>query len=77
MPYNHSFITRGNGNRVLISDIQLLQWYSKRRNIPRNPLPYLIIHNAVMDLLSNRETPATQKDTPQLPIILLSIRTAP
>ncbi len=26
MPYSHSFLTRGNGHRVLISDIQLLQW---------------------------------------------------
>ncbi len=68
MPYNHSFLTRGNGHRVLISDIQLLQWYSKRRDIHRNPLPYSIVHNAVMDLLSNRETPTFQKDTPQLMI---------
>jgi hypothetical protein len=66
MPYNHSFLTRGNGHRILISDIQLLQWYSKRRDIRRNPLPYSIVHNAVMDLLSNRETPVAQKDTPQL-----------
>ena len=40
--------------------------YSKRRGIRRNHLPYSIVHNAVMDLLSNRETPAAQKDTPQL-----------
>jgi hypothetical protein len=66
MPYNHNFLTRGNGHRVLISDIQLLQWYSKRRDIRHNPLPYSIVHNAVMDLLSNRETPAAAKDTPQL-----------
>ena len=72
MPYNHSFLTRGNGHRVLISDIQLLKWYSKRRDIPRNPLPYSIVHNAVMDILSNRETPALlsnrglHMETPQL-----------
>ncbi len=61
MPYNHNFLTRGNGHRVLISDIQLLQWYSKRRDIRHNPLPYSIVHNAVMDLLSNKETPAAAK----------------
>ena len=27
MPYTHNFLTRGNGHRILISDIQLLQWY--------------------------------------------------
>jgi hypothetical protein len=66
MPYSHSFLTRGNGHRVLISDIQLLQWYSQRRDIRRNPLPYSIAHNAIMDLLANRETPAARIDTPQL-----------
>ena len=45
-----------------------LQWKSKRRDIRRHPLPYSIVHNAVMDLLSNRETPAAQKDTPQVMI---------
>ncbi len=50
MPYSHSFLTRGNGHRVLISDVQLLQWYSQRRDIRRNPLPYSIVHNAIMDL---------------------------
>ena len=70
MPYNHSFLTRGNGHRILISDIQLLQWCSKRRDIRRNPLPYSIVHNAVMDLLSNRETPVAQNDIPQLLITL-------
>jgi hypothetical protein len=66
MPYSHSFLTRGNGHRVLISDIQLLQGYSQRRDIRRNPLPYSIVHNSIMDLLSNRETPAAKLDTPQL-----------
>ena len=27
MSYTNSFLTRGNGHRILISDIQLLQWY--------------------------------------------------
>jgi hypothetical protein len=66
MPYSHSFLTRGNGHRVLISDVQLLQCYSQRRDIRRNPLPYSIVHNAIMDLLANRETPAARIDTPQL-----------
>jgi hypothetical protein len=39
MPYTHATLVRGNGHRILISDIQLLQWYSKRRDIRRNPLP--------------------------------------
>ena len=47
-------------------DIQLLQWYYQRRDIRRNLLLYSIVHNAVMDLLANRETPATRLDTPQL-----------
>ena len=40
MPYTHNFLTRGNGHRILISDLQLLQWYSQRRDIRRSPLPY-------------------------------------
>ena len=40
MPYTHNFLTRGNGHRILVSDIQLLQWYSQRRDIRPNPLPY-------------------------------------
>ena len=59
MPYTHSILTRGNGHRVLISDLQLLQWYSKRRDIRRNPTPYSFVRDAVMDLLANRETRAT------------------
>ncbi len=59
MPYTHSFLVRGNGHRVLISDIQLLQWYSRRRDIRRSPLPYATVRDAVMDLLANRETPVT------------------
>ena len=66
MPYTHSFLTRGNGHRILISDLQLLQWYSQRRDIRRNPLPYSVVHNAVMDLLSNRETPAEKADSSQI-----------
>jgi hypothetical protein len=62
MPYTHSFLVRGNGHRVLISDLQLLQWYARRRDIRRNPLPYATVKDAVMDLLANRETPV-QLDT--------------
>ena len=63
MPYNHSFLTPGNVHRVVISDIQLLQCYSKRCDIRRNPLPYSIVRNAVMNLLSNMKTPTAQKNT--------------
>ena len=66
MPYTHSFLTRGNGHRILISDIQLLQWYSRRRDIRHNPLPYSEVQNAVMDLLANRETPVLRADGSQL-----------
>ena len=66
MPYTHNFLTRGNGHRILISDLQLLQWYSQHRDICRNPLPYSVVHNTVMDLLSNRETPAEGADSSQL-----------
>ena len=57
MPYTHNILTRGNGHRVLISDLQLLQWYSRRRDIRNNPLPYSYVRDAVMDLLANRTTP--------------------
>ena len=50
MPYTHNVLTRGNGHRILISDIQLLQWYSHRRNIRRNPLPYSVVKDTIMDL---------------------------
>jgi hypothetical protein len=67
MPYAHNFLTRGNGHRVLISDIQLLQWYSQRRDIRRNPLPYYaVVKAAVMDLLAHRETLAMRSDDTQL-----------
>jgi hypothetical protein len=66
MPYTHNVLIRGNGHRILISDIQLLQWYSQRRDIRRNPLPYSVVKDAVMDLLANRETPATKSETAQL-----------
>ena len=58
LPHTHNVLTRGNGHRILISDIQLLQWYSQRRDIRRNPLPYSVVKDAVMDLLANPDTPA-------------------
>eukprot|EP01036_Dinobryon_divergens_P061768 gene61768-biopygen26091 len=66
MPYTHSFLVRGNGHRVLISDLQLLQWYSRRRDIRRNPLPYATVKDAIMDLLANRETPVQLDSNTQL-----------
>ena len=66
MPYTHNFLTRGNGHRILISDLQLLQWYSQRRDIRRSPLPYSVVHGVVMDLLSNCEKPAERNDASQL-----------
>ena len=66
LPYTHNVLTRGNGHRILISDTQLLQWYSQRRDIRRNPLPYSVVKDAVMDLLANRETPATRSESTQL-----------
>ena len=66
MPCTHRFLKPGNGHRILISDIQLLQWYSRRRDIRRNSLPYSEVQNAVMDLLANRETPILRADSSQL-----------
>ena len=66
MLYTHNFVTRGNGHRILISDIQLLQWYSQRCDIRRNPLPYSVVKDAVMDLLVNRETTVTRTGATQL-----------
>ena len=58
LPYTHSILTRGNSHRILISDQQLLQWYSRGRDIRHSPLPYCIVKTAVLDLLSDRITPA-------------------
>ncbi len=66
MPYTHSTLVRGNGHRVLISDLQLLHWYSRRRDIRRNPLPYSIVADACMDLLANRSTPAISDTNTQI-----------
>ena len=66
MPFTHNFLTSGNGHRILISDIQLLQWYSQRRNIRRNPLPYSVVKDAVMDLLAHNEIPVTRTGATQL-----------
>ncbi len=66
MPYTHNFLTRGNGHRILISDIQLLQWYFQRRDIRRNLLPYSVVKDAVMDLHAHRETPVTRIGATQL-----------
>ena len=51
---------------MVISDLQLLQWYSRRRDIRRNPLPYSFVRDAVMDLLANRETTVTTGPNTQL-----------
>jgi len=59
-------LVRGNGHRILISDIQLLQWYSKRRDIRRNPLPYQHTKDSIMNLLADRETTAAYDDSTQL-----------
>jgi hypothetical protein len=40
LPYTHSVLTRSNSHRILISDLQLLQSYSRRRDIRSSPLPY-------------------------------------
>ena len=64
--YIHNFLTRGNGHRILIPDIQLLQWYSQRRDIRRNPLPYSVVKDAVMDLLANCKTTVTRTGATQL-----------
>ena len=66
MPYTHSFLVRSNGHRILISDVQLLQWYARRRDIRRNPLPYATVKDAVMDLLANRETTVQLDSNTQL-----------
>ena len=66
MPYTHKILTRGGGHRILISDVQLLQWYARRRDITRNPLPYSIVKDAVMDLLANRDTAVIMSDKTQL-----------
>jgi hypothetical protein len=66
MPYTHSTLVRGNGHRILISDIQLFQWYSKRRDIRRNPLPYQHTKDSIMNLLADRETTAAYDDSTQL-----------
>ena len=66
MPYTHKVLTRGGGHRILISDVQLLQWYARRRDITRNPLPYSTVKDAVMDLMANRDTTVIMSDKPQL-----------
>ena len=55
LPYIHSVLTRGNSHRILISDLQLLQWYSRRRNIRNSPLPYCIVNAAILNLLADRK----------------------
>ena len=58
LPYTHSVFPRGNSHRILISDQQLLQWYSRRRDIRHSPLPYCVVQTAILDLLADRTTPA-------------------
>ncbi len=74
MPYTHKILTRGGGHRILISDVQLLQWYARRREITRNPLPYSIVKDAVMDLLASRDTAVIMSDNTQLLITPASDR---
>ena len=66
MPYTHKVLTRGGGHRILISDVQLLQWYARRRDITRNPLPYSTVKDTVMDLMANRDTTVIISDKTQL-----------
>jgi hypothetical protein len=67
IPYTHKVLTRGGGHHILISDVQLLQWYARRRDITRNPLPYsTTVKDAVMDLTANRDTTVIMSDKTQL-----------
>jgi hypothetical protein len=72
LPYMHSVLTRGNSQRILIADLQLLQWYSRRRNIRNNLLPYCIVNAAILNLLADRETSAG--DANSAPILVTSFR---
>ena len=67
LPYTHSVLTRGNSHRILISDQQLLQWYSRHRDIRQSPLPYCVVQTAILYLLADRATPraTTTLVTPQ------------
>ena len=66
MPYTHKVLARGGGHRILISDVQLLHRYHRRRDITRNPLPYSIVKDTVMDLMANRDTTIAISDKTQL-----------
>ena len=66
MPYTHSTLVRRNGHRILISDIQLLRWYTKRRDIRRNPLPYQHTKDSIINLFADRETTAARNDISQI-----------
>jgi hypothetical protein len=56
MPYIHNFLTRDNGHRILISDIQLLQWFFSTAQYPHS-----VVRDVVIDLLANREIPVTTR----------------
>jgi len=52
-------VLRGSAHRVNVSPIQLLQWYARRKEIRDAPLPYKVVENAVIDLLTK---PLPMKD---------------
>lgn len=65
-PYQHSIVLRGSTHRVDVSPVQLMQWYARRKEIRDYPVPYKVVSEAVIDLLSNRERPpdAEQEKSP-------------
>jgi len=51
-PYQHNIVLRGGAHRLRVSPIQLMQWYARRKEVREQPVPYHIVKDAVIDLLS-------------------------
>jgi len=52
-PYTHKVLERGSVNRIDISDLQFLKWYSRRHTMRESSLPYKIITDAFHSFIPN------------------------
>ena len=52
-PYEHELMVRADTAALNISEIQLMAWHGKRREVQEEKLPYHVVKEACIDLLSD------------------------
>jgi hypothetical protein len=65
LPYDHKPTVRADVASINISEVQLMAWYSKRRDVQEGMLPYRIVEDALIDLLAPKDEPQNEQPTEQ------------